>query len=195
MGVTEPSISPAPTLPKQSLTPTNIPNTPSPLQPAPVAAPNPPPFGFLPTFPTGGIVGPSLPTSPTTAAPVIQPPPQDPEPTLGTTFVSIQVTIQFDELPSETGWSLTCNDETLENITANTYSEPHGQISDTFQVALNADCIFEILDTFGDGICCTFGNGFYQIVLQESGGDESDIVLVNRTGINPFDVQTISFLT
>jgi len=124
-------------------------------------------------------------------------------------FIYLTIVIQFDELPSETGWSLLCNDGREERtVPANTYSVPHGIFVETFRVPWNASCEFTMTDTFGDGICCAFGNGYYQVIVHndendydfeeedvvEENNDNNVTVVVNRTGINPFDVQTVSFV-
>eukprot|EP00521_Asterionellopsis_glacialis_P009510 CAMPEP_0195288158 /NCGR_PEP_ID=MMETSP0707-20130614/4932_1 /TAXON_ID=33640 /ORGANISM="Asterionellopsis glacialis, Strain CCMP134" /LENGTH=277 /DNA_ID=CAMNT_0040347983 /DNA_START=172 /DNA_END=1005 /DNA_ORIENTATION=+ len=142
-------------------------------------------------------------TPPPTVGRLPQPPPTTPQrvtPTAVPTvaiFVYITIVIQFDKVPSETGWSLFCNGVEERNITANTYSVPNGIISDTFIVQPDSSCEFTIRDTFGDGICCTFGNGYYQVLFHEEENvfeEGNFVVLENRTGVNPFEVQSVSFV-
>ncbi len=76
------------------------------------------------------------------------------------------VRIVPDNYPQETSWLLrTQAGDTLATGLAN---------SDTLCVPNNTCLVFTIRDSYGDGICCTYGNGLYQVrvngVLQASGG-------------------------
>jgi len=154
-----------------------------------------PPTALTPTLePSYSFPDEPPPVSPTTALPSVAPPTATPT---AVVFVYITIVIQFDELPSETGWSLFCNGVEERIIPANTYSEPNGIISDTFIVQSGSTCEFTIRDTFGDGICCAFGDGYYQVLFheEENGIEEGKFMtLENRTGVNPFSNQTVPFV-
>ncbi len=76
------------------------------------------------------------------------------------------VFIQPDSYPNETSWSLKNNSGAILMSGAFT--------GDTMCVDSGACLIFEMEDTYGDGICCGFGNGFYSVsvngVIQAAGG-------------------------
>jgi surface protein len=80
-------------------------------------------------------------------------------------IVEVQVKVQYDDLPLETGWALWDSTGTL------IYSQPTGSftteggtVTKTLSVALGT-CIFEMIDTEGDGICCSFGSGSFGIAM------------------------------
>jgi hypothetical protein len=78
----------------------------------------------------------------------------------------ITITLQFDDYPMETGWSVR-NKETetvVVQVPAGTYDTAQGQVAETVFLPVGANYIFEVEDTFGDGLCCaTPGN--YVVVL------------------------------
>ena len=82
------------------------------------------------------------------------------------TVVSISIT--FDNYPEETSWSVTdANGATV--ASGGTYpSSPDGS---TFSedLCLGDGCYdFQINDTYGDGICCSYGNGSYTVTSDGS---------------------------
>jgi hypothetical protein len=72
----------------------------------------------------------------------------------------VVVFIQPDNYPGETSWSLKDQNGLL--------IMSGGYIGDTACVDTGTCLIFEIEDTFGDGICCSFGNGFYTVSVNGS---------------------------
>ncbi|MEM9544739.1 MAG: M43 family zinc metalloprotease [Bacteroidota bacterium] len=80
----------------------------------------------------------------------------------------VQVTINLDNYPEETSWQIT---NTTGSIVASggTYgSEPDGSTV-TIEACLVDGCYdFTINDSYGDGICCAYGNGSYSVT---SGGN------------------------
>jgi len=100
-----------------------------------------------------------------------------------------------DNYPQETSWLLrTQAGDTLATGLAN---------SDTLCVPNNTCLVFTIRDSYGDGICCTYGNGSYQVrvngVLQASGGQfgfqETKFVgcSVTQACTNPQSISTGTF--
>ena len=75
----------------------------------------------------------------------------------------VNVSITFDNYPEETSWSIT-NDSGQTVASGGTYgSQPDGS---TFSedLCLPDGCYtFTINDTYGDGICCSYGNGSYSV--------------------------------
>jgi pseudolysin/vibriolysin len=87
------------------------------------------------------------------------------------------VDVFTDGFPRETSWTLinTCTGVAQESIVAGTkYQDSKTQYSDTYTVP-PAEYRFEIRDAFGDGICCSHGNGSYSVTyngkVEVSGGD------------------------
>lgn len=80
----------------------------------------------------------------------------------------IIVTIVPDNYPGESSWKLFVNNIEVENGTIN---------SDTICVDTFACIRFEMYDTYGDGICCGYGNGSYTVqadgIVVASGGNFS----------------------
>ena len=87
------------------------------------------------------------------------------------TGTDLTLTITFDNYPEETSWTLK-NSAGSTVASGGTYaSQADGS---TLVIPINDlvdDCYdFTILDTYGDGICCAYGNGSY--TLEVTGGTE-----------------------
>ena len=86
----------------------------------------------------------------------------------------VTISITFDIYPEETSWSIT-NASGATVASGGTYgSEPDGSTI-TIEECLADGCYdFTILDSYGDGICCSYGNGSYTVssggVVLASGG-------------------------
>ena len=81
--------------------------------------------------------------------------------------MKITVNILTDNYPRETSWNLinTCTDQTQEFVNADTQYKAKGtQYNNTYCVPL-AEYRFEISDSYGDGICCSYGIGNYRLFL------------------------------
>lgn len=80
----------------------------------------------------------------------------------------IRVEIVRDRYPAETSW-------TLKNGTSGVTLASGTNTGTTLCVPSNTCMVFRINDTYGDGICCGFGNGEYRLyvneVLVQQGGD------------------------
>lgn len=74
----------------------------------------------------------------------------------------VNVTIIFDKYSSETSWSL--KDSTGQTVmSGDNYTQGNGE-SITVSKCLPVGCYdFTINDTYGDGICCSYGSGSYEI--------------------------------
>ncbi|MGH1387436.1 M43 family zinc metalloprotease [Kordia sp.] len=75
----------------------------------------------------------------------------------------VTLTITFDNYPEETSWSLVTDGGTTVASQNYTNAQADGStITETF--CLPDDCYtFTINDAYGDGICCSFGNGSYTL--------------------------------
>jgi len=75
------------------------------------------------------------------------------------------IELQTDDFPAETSWSLVNDDAQI--IIAN--GELEGGTLHQTVVCLATGCyIFSIVDSFGDGICAGYGDGYYSIIDAET---------------------------
>ena len=75
----------------------------------------------------------------------------------------VTLSITFDNYPEETSWTLT-NDSgtTVASASYTTANADGSTVTETF--CLTDDCYtFTINDAYGDGICCSYGNGSYSL--------------------------------
>lgn len=77
---------------------------------------------------------------------------------------NVTVTITFDNYPEETSWTIK-NAGGTTVASGGTYgSQPDGStITATTCLPVGCNYTFTINDTYGDGICCSFGNGSYNV--------------------------------
>ncbi|WP_353779118.1 hypothetical protein [Winogradskyella sp. 3972H.M.0a.05] len=100
----------------------------------------------------------------------------------------VELTLLLDTYPEETSWEITSQADGSVIASGGPYGdEPDGStISET--IFLEDGCYtFTIFDAFGDGICCNYGNGFYELscVLTlatgaEFGAEESTNFCINQ---------------
>jgi len=77
---------------------------------------------------------------------------------------NLTLTIVLDNYPEETSWQVTNAGGTV--VASNSYStaNPDGStVTETISGLANGDYTFTINDSFGDGICCAYGNGSYSL--------------------------------
>ncbi len=87
---------------------------------------------------------------------------EDGEITLGSDPSEFMMTIVLDNYPSETTWDLSGSEGVVAN--GGPYSEAGGTVE--FSASLMpGDYVWTIYDQYGDGICCGFGNGSYELML------------------------------
>ena len=88
----------------------------------------------------------------------------------------IFLSISFDNYPEETSWTIT-NDAGVSVASGGTYGNQADGSTIVLDLCLVDGCYdFTINDSYGDGICCQFGNGSYSITdvngnVLASGGD------------------------
>jgi len=90
--------------------------------------------------------------------------------------VAVTIQVISDDYGYETSWDLVDvqTDTTYFSIGENTYENNESNVHE-FCIPEDACVIFTISDQFGDGICCSFGQGSYEVSLDgnliASGGD------------------------
>merc|ERR1712157_508289 len=104
----------------------------------------------------------SSPVSPPTPAPT-------PAPTPPTSCTNVDVVITTDNYPAETTWTIKDSSNTEQEISTTCLS--------------TGTYTFEILDSYGDGICCSYGSGSYSV---EANGE----VLVSGGEFGSVDTKT-----
>lgn len=100
----------------------------------------------------------------------------------------VKLALQLDEYGSETSWQL---EDANGNILFSSILYDDTEVSPpvknfTFNLANNACYIFKIFDSYGDGFCCDYGNGYYK--LTTATGD----VMINKTDFSS-DFHSYSF--
>ncbi|KAK1746751.1 subtilase family serine peptidase [Skeletonema marinoi] len=132
---------------------------------------NPPAGEGLSYFALGGKdqgVPPAPPTAPPTPGPTV------PCPGAQQRF---EVQIITDNYPGETTWTLTdkCDASIGEMMSGGPYSTSSTPYSDMSACANDGQYEFKINDSFGDGVCCAYGQGSYEVKfgteVKASGGE------------------------
>jgi hypothetical protein len=125
-----------------------------------------------------------------------------------TVNTNITIKISTDQYGSETTWNLKNSSGTIvaqggpyTDAGAGVYPQPD------VNVTLAYDCFtFEILDSYGDGMCCAYGNGGYQILANNvlipgmsggafGAGETKKFAVINPLSISDFEVNSIRFYT
>lgn len=76
----------------------------------------------------------------------------------------IYLSITFDNYPEETAWNLKNSSGTTIDSASYSSSNPDGStVTRTFSNLAVDDYTFTITDAYGDGICCSYGNGSYTL--------------------------------
>merc|ERR1712157_559482 len=114
-------------------------------------------------------------SSPPTPAPT-------PAPTPPTSCTNVDVVITTDNYPAETTWTIKDSSNTeLDSGGPYTTKSTEQEISTT--CLSTGTYTFEILDSYGDGICCSYGSGSYSV---EANGE----VLVSGGEFGSVDTKT-----
>jgi len=94
------------------------------------------------------------------------------------TCTDVIISITFDNYPEETAWVLTDDSGTVIGQGGTYGNQPDGSTISVSGCLEDGCYTFTISDTYGDGICCTYGNGSYSISVDgavvETGGSFSD---------------------
>ncbi len=76
----------------------------------------------------------------------------------------VTLSITFDNYPQETSWTLTDSEGSVVASESYSTANPDGStVTETISDLGNGTYTFTISDSFGDGICCGFGNGSYTL--------------------------------
>ena len=73
----------------------------------------------------------------------------------------LDLTIQLDQYPPETAWVITQGPDTVVISPSYMGVVPNTLVEQRIFLNSNTDYTFTIIDAFGDGICCEFGEGFF----------------------------------
>lgn len=81
----------------------------------------------------------------------------------------LTLTITLDNYPEETAWSVTSGGSTVASNSYSTANPDGSTVVETISGLSDGDYTFTITDSFGDGICCSYGNGSY--TLESANGE------------------------
>ena len=73
----------------------------------------------------------------------------------------LDLTIQLDQYPPETAWVITQGTDTIVVSPSYANTPPNTLVEQRVFLNSNTDYTFTVIDAFGDGICCEFGDGFF----------------------------------
>ncbi len=73
----------------------------------------------------------------------------------------LDLTIQLDQYPPETAWVITQGADTIVVSPSYASTPPNTLVEQRVFLNSNTDYTFTIIDSFGDGICCGWGEGFF----------------------------------
>ena len=94
---------------------------------------------------------------------------------------AIELNIVLDDYPAETSWEL-LNSLSEVVYSGSGYSAANSSVTESFNLLQNECYTFSINDVYGDGICCTYGNGSYALSNDDfafGGGDYGFGEMVN----------------
>ncbi len=84
------------------------------------------------------------------------------------TCTDVEISITFDDYPEETSWSIQ-NSSGITVASGGTYGgQADGSTLNIVECLPDGCYDFIINDTYGDGICCGYGNGSYTVTVNES---------------------------
>jgi endonuclease I len=85
-----------------------------------------------------------------------------PPPAGGTTSVTVRIT--FDNYPSETSWEIVNSSNQVVHTGGNYGGQSSGSTLNVTKTLADGCYTFVFKDSYGDGICCTVGNGSYAFI-------------------------------
>jgi trypsin len=123
---------------------------------------------FKPAFCSPAPTPPAPTPAPPAPAPAPAPTPPAPAPPTTNSAAGsyrVDVIVQHDGFPEETGWTLKdYSGKVLLSQGTGSYTTPNGRVSKSVSVP-DGLYVFEMSDNAGDGICCTYGRGFYRVKI------------------------------
>ncbi len=85
-----------------------------------------------------------------------------------TNCTTVSISITLDNYPEETSWTIT-NSSGSTVASGGTYgSQPDGSTVNLSECLADGCYDFNIFDSYGDGICCSYGNGSYTVTAEGS---------------------------
>ncbi|WP_430410771.1 S8 family serine peptidase [Kordia sp.] len=88
----------------------------------------------------------------------------------GPSCSNVSLSITFDDYPEETSWQITNSGGTVVASGGTYASQADGSTLNIDVGCLDDGCYdFTITDAYGDGICCSFGNGSFTLTNNDSG--------------------------
>ncbi|MCD6557172.1 MAG: endonuclease [Bacteroidales bacterium] len=104
----------------------------------------------------------------------------------------VTLTLVLDNYPAETSWNVKANSTGNFVTSGGNYTVKNATVTKTIPMA-NGEYTFNIADTYGDGICCSYGNGSYtlsdangtQIATGGDFGSSDQVVFTIGTGGDP----------
>ena len=101
--------------------------------------------------------------------------------------VPLTVVIQMDQYPEEVGWVLQRIGSSPAELARRPVGTYRAEWQDTaviewVELAPGGLYRFDIFDAYGDGTCCTYGNGFYELLLGTRDIADRGAVIVERQG-------------
>ncbi len=83
------------------------------------------------------------------------------------TTITVQVDIKLDQYPGETTWDIVDASSTVVASGGGYPGQPYELVSDTIVLPIGS-YTFNIYDGYGDGICCSQGLGYFQLIINQS---------------------------
>ena len=88
----------------------------------------------------------------------------------GPSCSNVSLSITFDNYPEETSWEITNSSGTVVASGGTYASQPDGSTLTIDAGCLDDGCYdFTIRDSYGDGICCAYGNGSFTLTNSDTG--------------------------
>jgi hypothetical protein len=92
--------------------------------------------------------------------------------------VAISVVIRLDSVSEQTGLSLWCGGVSYALVPIGSFEKENQLRNDTFFVQKGTDCEFTVTDGFGDGLCCAYGEGYYEIYYGEDMSNRDNLLAI-----------------
>jgi hypothetical protein len=96
--------------------------------------------------------------------------------------------LKFDNYPSETSWRIKDYIGAIIYQSGSSYYQSNQVVTIPICLNVGQDYVFEINDSYGDGICCTYGEGYYKIK------DNNGLVLAEGGAFSTYEVNTFCFM-
>lgn len=84
----------------------------------------------------------------------------------GTTCTDVLLTLNFDNYPQETSWQIADSNNQVVASGGTYDTQPDGSTLTITECLDPGTYIFTLNDTYGDGICCAYGNGSYTLTSE-----------------------------